>query len=142
MTIAIEASCIVTGSFCSTRSSTFCLMRIDSPRSPVSTPLIQIDVLHRDRLIEPILLADLLDHLGVAVLARHDQRGIAGQQLLQREDQHRHEEQRRDELQQALGEEGEHWPPGCPPREGGWGPRGHDPTRPPLRAGTLRHGEG
>ena len=41
MTIAIEASCIVTGSFCSTRSSTFCLLRIDLPRSPESTPLTQ-----------------------------------------------------------------------------------------------------
>ena len=35
-------------------------------------------------------------------------RRVAGQQLLQREDDHRHEEQRRDQLQQAMGEEGEH----------------------------------
>ena len=33
---------------------------------------------------------------------------VAGEQLLQRKDQHRHEEQRRDQLQDALGEEGEH----------------------------------
>ncbi len=40
-----------------------------------------VDVLHRDRLIEPVLLADLLDHGGIALLAGHDQRGIAGQQI-------------------------------------------------------------
>ncbi len=41
MMIAIEASCMVTGSFCRMSGSTCCLNRIDSPRSPVSTPLTQ-----------------------------------------------------------------------------------------------------
>ena len=69
-----------------------------------------VDVLHRERLIEPVLLADLLDHLGIALLAGHDQRRIARQQLLQRKDQHRHEEQRRDQLQQTrLREEDSAW---------------------------------
>ena len=67
-----------------------------------------VDVLHRNRLIEPVLLADLGDDLGIAFLAGHHQRRIAGQQLLQREDQDRHEEQRRDQLQDALGEEVQH----------------------------------
>jgi hypothetical protein len=38
MTIAMPASCNVTGSFCRTRSSTGCCVRSDSPRSPFSTP--------------------------------------------------------------------------------------------------------
>ena len=67
-----------------------------------------VDILHRHRLIEPVLLADLLDHGRVALLARHDQRRIARQQVLQRKDQHRHEEQCRDQLQQAPGEEVQH----------------------------------
>ncbi len=107
-------------------------------------------VLHRDRLIEPILFADLLDHRGIAVLARHDHRGIARQQLLQREDQHRHEEQRRDQLQQALGEEGEHDYPSPEgegwlraKREDGWGAEWEDPTRPACgRPPSPLRGEG
>ena len=67
-----------------------------------------MQVLHRQRLVEPVLLADLLEDLGVAVLARHDERRIARQQLLQQEDDHRHEEQRRDELGQPPREEGDH----------------------------------
>ena len=39
--IASSASSTVTGSFCSTRSSTGCWLRTDSPRSPRSTPAIQ-----------------------------------------------------------------------------------------------------
>ncbi len=41
--------------------------------------------------------------LRVALLAGHDQRRIARQQLLQPEDQHRHEEQRRDDLPPGAG---------------------------------------
>jgi hypothetical protein len=67
-----------------------------------------VDILHRHRLIEPVLLADLRDDIRVAFLARHDQRRIARQQLLQREDQHRHEEQRRDELDNTPGEKIQH----------------------------------
>ncbi len=61
-----------------------------------------------ERLIEPVLPADLLEHLRVALLAGHRQRRVARQQLLQAEDDHRHDEQRRDQLQQALAEEQEH----------------------------------
>ncbi len=67
-----------------------------------------VDVLDRHRLIEPVLLADLFDHFGIALLARHHQRRIAGQQLLQREDQHRHEEQCRHELDKSPREEVQH----------------------------------
>ena len=52
-----------------------------------------------------ILLADLLDHGRIALFAGHDQSGIARQQLLQREDDHRHEEQSRDQLQQTFAKE-------------------------------------
>ena len=41
ISIASAASSIVTRSFCSTRSSTGCWLRTDSPRSPRSTPPIQ-----------------------------------------------------------------------------------------------------
>ena len=41
ITIAIDASCIVTGSFCAINSRTGTLMRSDSPKSPDSTPLTQ-----------------------------------------------------------------------------------------------------
>ena len=37
-TIAISASCSVTGNFCAISVSTGSLRRIDSPRSPESTP--------------------------------------------------------------------------------------------------------
>ena len=67
-----------------------------------------VEILHRDRPIEPVLLADLRDDGGIALLAGHHQRGIAGQQMLQREDQDRHKEQRRDQLRDALGEEAQH----------------------------------
>ena len=38
ISIASTASSMVTGSFCSTSSSTGCWLRTDSPRSPCSTP--------------------------------------------------------------------------------------------------------
>jgi hypothetical protein len=38
ITNAIVPSWIVTGSFCSTSSSTGCCVRTDSPKSPFSTP--------------------------------------------------------------------------------------------------------
>jgi hypothetical protein len=41
-------------------------------------------------------------HIGVALLAGHRQRRIARQQMLQRKNQDRHEEQRRDQLQDSL----------------------------------------
>ena len=41
MTIAIDASCIVTGSFCAISSRTGTLLRSDSPKSPDNTPLTQ-----------------------------------------------------------------------------------------------------
>ena len=75
-----------------------------------------VDVLHRDRLIEVILRADLRDHGGIALLAGHHQRRIARQQMLQRKDQHRHEEQCRDQLQDALAEEIQHGLSSCPGR--------------------------
>ena len=108
ITIAIEASWIVTGSFCAISSRTGTLLRKRLAEIARQHALDPVDVLDRHRLIEPILLADLLDHFGIALLARHDQRGIAGQKLLQREDQHRHEEQCRDELDQPPCEEVQH----------------------------------
>ena len=67
-----------------------------------------IDVLDRDRLIELVLRTDMGDGLGVAFLAGHHQCRIAGQQMLQRKDQDRDKEQRRDQLQDTLGEKVQH----------------------------------
>src|SRR6267378_4358204 len=80
ITIAIDASCIVTGSFCAIRLSTGTLMRSDWPKSPDRTPFAQYKYCT----------------------------GIARQQMLQRKDQDRHEEKRRDQLDDALGEEAQH----------------------------------
>src|SRR5439155_19158473 len=66
------------------------------------------EVLDVERLIEAVLPADLLEHGGIALLAGHGQCRVAGEQLLQAEDDHRHEEQRRDQLQEALAEVQEH----------------------------------
>jgi hypothetical protein len=39
--IAIDASCIVTGSFCAINSRTGTLLRKDSPKSPIARALTQ-----------------------------------------------------------------------------------------------------
>ena len=80
-----------------------------------------VDILNRDRLIELVLLADLRDHGGIALLAGHHQRRIARQQLLQREDQDRHEEQCRDQLQHDAWRESSAW------RQASAIPRGEEP---------------
>ena len=67
-----------------------------------------IEILHRDRSIEPVLLAYLRDHGGIAFFSGHDERGIAGQQVLQQKDQDRHEEQCRNQLQDAFAEKVQH----------------------------------
>jgi hypothetical protein len=60
-----------------------------------------VEVAHRQRLIEVHLLAKVGDDIGVLLLAgEHDGR-ITGQQLLQPEDQHRHEQQRRQDRRNA-----------------------------------------
>ena len=53
-------------------------------------------------------LPEALDDVRVALLTGHDQRGIARQQMLQREDDYGHEEQRRYELQQPPAKECQH----------------------------------
>ena len=67
-----------------------------------------IQVLNRNWPIEMILLTDLFDHGWVALFASHDQGRIAGQQLLQRDYEHRHKEQCRDQLQQPFAEQVQH----------------------------------
>jgi hypothetical protein len=49
----------------------------------------------RDRLVEMVLCTDLRDHRRIIVLARHDHGRIARQQMLQGENNHRHEKHRR-----------------------------------------------
>ena len=85
MTIAIDASCIVTGSFSSDQREHRLLDPHRFAEIAGQHALDPIDVLHRQRPIEMILPANLLDDLGVALFARHDQRRIARQEMLQRE---------------------------------------------------------
>ncbi len=64
-----------------------------------------VEVAHRQRLVEVHLLAQVRDDARVAVLAGEHHRRIAGQQLLQPEDQDRDEQQRRQDRGDAPGEE-------------------------------------
>ena len=55
-------------------------------------------------------LVEAQAHTGIPVLAGHHQGRIAGQQLLERKDHHRHEEQCRHDLRDAVGKEVQHGP--------------------------------
>ena len=67
-----------------------------------------VAVAHRQRIVEVQLLVQVGDDVRVALLAGEDHRRIAGQQLLQPEDQHRDEDQRRQDRRDALDEELDH----------------------------------
>jgi hypothetical protein len=71
-----------------------------------------VQVANRQRLVQVHLLAQVRDHGRIAVLAGEHDGGIARQQLLQAEDQHRHEDQCRDDRRDAADEVGKHcgWP--------------------------------
>jgi len=92
-----------------------------------------VRISNRQRFVEVQLGAQVGDDVRVLVLAGQDLGRIAGQQLLQAEDQHRHEQQRRQHLRQALGQELEH----------GWWTGADDcrrevsDVRPPPPAGLL-----
>ena len=68
---------------------------------PVAVP-------HGQRIVEMELLVEVGHDAGIAVLAGEHQRRIAGQQLLQAEDQHRHEDERRHDRGDAADEERQH----------------------------------
>jgi hypothetical protein len=70
-----------------------------------------VAVAHRHGLVEVELGAQVRDGGRVALLARHRDRRIAGQQLLQSEDQDRDEEQRRQDRREAREEEAAHRAP-------------------------------
>jgi hypothetical protein len=67
-----------------------------------------VRVTYRQGFVEVQLGAQVRDHARVLLLAGEDLGRVARQQLLQTEDQHRDEDQRRDDLRQALEEELEH----------------------------------
>jgi hypothetical protein len=81
------------------------------------------EVLHRQRIVEAVLLAQQLDHDRVPLLAGQDEDRVAGQQLLQDEDEDRDEDDRRDCDENPPGRVGEHQAhsPRCP---GGTNPAG------------------
>ena len=69
-----------------------------------------VEILHRQRPIEPQLGADLRQHLWVTtLLAGHHQRGIARHELLQAEHQDADQQQRRDDLRDARAEVPAHY---------------------------------
>ena len=75
----------------------------DRPRSPCSTPPIQCRYWIGGGIVEVILVAQHCQDLGAALLAGQHQNGVARQQLLQREGEDRHEQQRRDRQREAGG---------------------------------------
>jgi hypothetical protein len=109
--IASTASSIVTGSFWTIevehrllRPHRFAEVAAQHAADPVA-------VAHRQRIVEVQLLVQVGDDVRVALLAGEDDRRIAGQQLLQPEDQHRDEDQRRQDRRDALDEELDHGEP-------------------------------
>ena len=69
-----------------------------------------MQVLHRQRPIEPQLGADLRQHLWVTtLLAGHHQRGIARHELLQAEYQNADQQQGRNDLRDARAEVSAHY---------------------------------
>ena len=84
---------MVTGSFEASSSRTGMRLRIDSPKSPRRTLPIQIPYWSGIGLVEVVPRADRRDRGGVVLLARQRQRRVAGQELLEAEDQHGDDEQ-------------------------------------------------
>ena len=70
-------------------------------------PFDPVQVADRQRIVEVHLLAQVRDDGRIAILAGEHDGGIARQQLLQAEDQHRHEDERRNDRRDAADEEGE-----------------------------------
>ncbi len=66
------------------------------------------EILDRDGVVEAILLAQECQNLRIPLLARHRQHGVARQELLQGEHQHRHDDDRRDRDQDTSGDEAKH----------------------------------
>ena len=66
-------------------------------------------VLHRHRIVEAIFLPQIFDDLGVALLAGQRHRRIAGQQLLQAEHHHRHQQQCRQRDAEPAQKQGHHF---------------------------------
>ena len=67
------------------------------------------EILHGDRIVEVVFLAQELQHLLVALLAGQRQHGIAGQELLQREDEQCHQHQSRYRQDEAPADEAQHY---------------------------------
>ena len=69
-----------------------------------------MNILHRQRPIQPQFRADLRQHLGIAAfLAGQHHRWVAWHELLQAEHQHTDQQQRRDDLRDARAEMSAHY---------------------------------
>ena len=109
ITMAIEASWIVTGSFCRMRSSTGYVnphrLRRDCRRArPAPSRRIAPGSADRGDTAARICSITAGSRSSPAMIRA----GSPGKQLLQREDDHRHEEQGRDQLQQSFAEKIQH----------------------------------
>src|SRR5207253_5959579 len=67
-----------------------------------------VEIAHRQRIVEVKLFVQMRNDGRIAVLTGKNHRGIAGQELLQPEDQERDEEERRNDRREALDEVVEH----------------------------------
>ena len=126
MIMAKIASWSVTGSLPRISVSTGMSVRSEMPRLPCSTWPIQakywIGIGSSRR-----YFSRRGEHLAVALLARHRQHRIARQELLQGEDEDRHEDERRDRDQDAAGDEAKHGRSGARPAEADVRPPGRLP---------------
>ena len=63
------------------------LVQSERPRSPCSTPPIQVEILHVQRLVEPQLAPQRLDRVGVGIALEHLDDDIPRAQVHKQEDQ-------------------------------------------------------
>jgi hypothetical protein len=108
ITIAKAASSIVTGQLFEDELQHRLLHPQRLAEVAVQDALDPVQIADGKRFVEVHLLAEVRDDVRIAVFAGEDDRGVARQQLLQAEDQHRHEDQCRDDRADAANEVGEH----------------------------------
>ena len=109
MAMAVAASSSVLGSWSAISSATGRLLKIERPKSPTTARREEARVLDGERIVEAELGAQLRHLLRRGVgAAQHDEHGVAGQQVDDREDDQRHPEHDGDGEGQPLLQVDEH----------------------------------
>ena len=106
MTLAISSEKMVRKKVGSARWASACstgwLRKIDCPRSPLQKIADEVHILHRDRLIEPKLLAQGGDVRSGRFRSEHDGSRITGRDANDDEDDRHHQEHHDDHADKAL----------------------------------------